>query len=127
MNIVSVAGTAVVICLLAVTVRQVKPEFSVGMLLLGGCAIAAVCIGFIAPTVSELNELSSKYALSGGFALVLKAVGICFITQTAADTCRDAACGSLATKVEAAGKIAVLAVIFPLFKSLLETAVEIIN
>ncbi len=127
MNIVSVAGVAVVICLLAVTVRQIKPEFSVGILILGGCAVAAVCLAFIAPTVKELNELSAKYSLSEGFTLVLKAVGICFIAQIAADTCRDAACTSLAVKVEAAGKIAVLAVVFPLFKSLLETAVEIIG
>ncbi len=127
MNIISIAGAAVIICLLTVIVRQSRQEFSAGLLLLGGCAIAAVCLSVIAPAIKQLNDLSAKYDLSEGFTLVLKAIGICFITQTAADTCRDAACTSLATKVETAGKIAVLAVIFPLFESLLGTAVGIIN
>lgn len=127
MSIISIGGAAVIICLLTVIVRQNRQEFSVGLLLLGGCAIAAVCLSAIAPAVRQLNDLSAKYNMTEGFSLVLKAIGICFITQTAADTCRDAACVSLASKVETAGKIAVLAVIFPLFESLLATAVGIIN
>ncbi len=127
MNALTLAGMAVVLCMLAVTVRQVRPEFSVGLLILGGCAIAGVCIASLEPTVRALNDLSSQYAVSEGFGLVLKALGICFVTQMAADTCRDAACASLASKIETAGRIAVLAVIFPLFASLLETAIGIMN
>ncbi len=127
MSITTIAGAAVIICLLVVIVRQSRQEFSTAILLLGGCAIAAVCISAVAPTIKEISGLSSKYGLSDGFTLVLKAIGICFITQTAADVCRDASCTSLAVKVETAGKITVLAVIFPLFESLLETAVGIIN
>lgn len=127
MNAALIACLAVVICMLTVVVRQVRPEFSTAMLILGGCAIGAVCISALAPTVGEIIELSSGYGLSEGFSLVLKAVGICFIAQTAADICRDAACTSLASKVETAGKIAVLAMIFPLFRSLLETAIGIMN
>ncbi len=127
MSIVPVAGAAVIICMLVVVVRQNRQEFSVGILLLGGCVIAAICLSAIAPTVHKLNELSAKYEMTEGFALVLKAIGISFITQTASDICKDAACTSLASKVETAGKIAVLAVIFPLFESLLSMAVGIIN
>lgn len=127
MSAAAVAGVTVVICLIVVTVRQVRPEFGTALLILGGCAVAAVCIGWLAPTVVELANLASNHSLSDGFKIIIKAVGICFIAQTAADTCRDAACVSLATKVETAGKIAVLIVMFPLFESLLETAIGIIN
>ncbi len=127
MSITSIAGAAVIICMLTVIVRQSRQEFSIGILLLGGCVIAAICVSAVSPAIKQLNDLSSRYDLSEGFKPVLKAIGICFIAQTAADTCRDAACTSLASKVETAGKIAVLAVVFPLFERLLGTAVEIIN
>ncbi len=127
MSAAAAAGLMVVICLVVVTVRQVRPEFGTVLLILGGCAAGAVCLEWIAPIVEEINSLSSDYAVNEGFKIVLKSVGICFIAQTAADTCRDASCASLAVKVETTGKIAVLIVVFPLLRSLLETAIGIIN
>lgn len=127
MSAATVAGLTVVICLIVVVVRQVRPEFGTALLIIGGCALGAVCICWFAPAVKELSALSSQYALHEGFSIILKAIGICFLAQTASDICRDAACLSLAAKVETAGKIAVLAIMFPLFESLLETAIGIIN
>ena len=127
MSAVTVAGVAVVICLLAVTVRQVRPEFSTALLIIAGCAVAASILAAVLPTLRELEGLALRHGLSEGFAIVLKTIGICFITQTAADICRDAACASLASKIETAGKIAVLVVVFPLFRTLLDTAIGIMN
>ncbi len=127
MNAVTIAGAAVVICLLAVTVRQVRPEFSTALLIIAGCAVAAAVLTAVVPILTELRTLASEHGLSNGFTIVLKTIGICFVTQTAADICRDAACTSLASKIETAGKIAVLVVVFPLFRTLLDTATGIMN
>lgn len=127
MSAAAAAGLMVVICLIVVTVRQIKPEFGTALLIIGGCTAAAVCVEWLSPVIKEINDLSSDYAVNDGFKIVLKSVGICFIAQTAADTCRDASCASLAVKVETIGKIAVLIAVFPLLKSLLDTAIGIIN
>jgi stage III sporulation protein AD len=51
--------------------------------------------------------------------ILLRALGVCFLTQIACDTCRDAGEAAIAVKLEIAGKIAVLAISLPLFRQVL--------
>ena len=57
----------------------------------------------------------------------MKAVGICFFTQLASDVCRDAGEGSAASKIEFAGRCAVLVISLPLFTEVLELASALIK
>ena len=59
-----------------------------------------------------MAQLSEQ--VSQGIQVLLKALGICYITQLAADTCKDAGQQAIATKVELAGKVAVLAIAMPM-------------
>ena len=45
---------------------------------------------------------------------MLKALGICFITQLGADVCRDAGESSLASKIELGGRMSILALCIPM-------------
>ena len=57
-------------------------------------------------------------AVEESFRVVIKALGICLVTQMACDTCCDFGQNALAGKLELAAKIAILAISFPLFKQL---------
>ena len=56
---------------------------------------------------------------------LLKALGACWLAQFAADACRDAGEGALASKVELAGKTAVLLLILPLFAEVANLALDL--
>ena len=127
MNIFTVCVIGVTVCLLTVLIRQQKPEMSVLLIIAGTVMISTVIISWIAPVISKLSSLAGKYQLNDELAVLIKAVGICMVTQSACDTCADASCGSLAKKIEIAGKIAVLIIVFPLFEKLLELAVNIMD
>ena len=60
-------------------------------------------------------------------ALLLKALGICLLTQLTADVCRDAGETALATHAEFAGKVALLLLILPLFVQIVDLAVTFID
>ena len=62
------------------------------------------------------------------YVLVLfKALGICYLTQFAADSCRDAGESALAVKAEIAGRIAVLLISLPLLSQVASTAMDLIG
>ena len=54
------------------------------------------------------------------FPIVLKALGIAYITEFTSAICNDAGEKSIGSKVELAGKIAIFFVALPIFTSLLE-------
>ena len=50
-----------------------------------------------------IRELISAAGISGEYGVILlKTLGVCFLTQLSADSCRDAGEGALAAKVELA-------------------------
>ena len=59
--------------------------------------------------------------------ILLKSLGICLITQIACDTCRDIGETAIASRLETAGKAAMLLLILPMFLGLLEQAVFLIG
>ena len=55
------------------------------------------------------------------FTLVLKCIGIAYLTEFTAETCRDAAQGALAVKVQLLGKVSVLMLALPLLAAVTAT------
>ena len=120
-NLFSLVGLGMVAAVLAVVLRQYRPEFAImvsigaGVLILGG-----VLIGML-PVVAQVQTMFDATAVPRQYVQVLfKALGICFITQIACDACKDAGESAIASKVELAGKIGVLVISLPLFTQVLD-------
>lgn len=56
---------------------------------------------------------------------ILKIIGIAYIAEFAAQISKDAGLGSMAAKVELAGKILILAIAVPIMTALIETIINI--
>ena len=102
-------------------VKTYKPEFTVEVTLCAGMILLYFIIdslkygfGFIANIYEDLSY-GKEY-----FPIILKVLGIAYITEFAAAICQDAGEKSIATKVELAGKIAIFFAAIPVFTSLLD-------
>jgi len=73
------------------------------------------------PLLGRLKRLTEGYVLASYGEMMLKALGIAFLSEIVAGICRDGGEGSVASIVEMAGKILILLLCFPLIESLLET------
>ncbi len=110
-------GLALVTAVFSLVVRQRNPEQAF-LLTIGFAAVAGVYL------LSEAARLLGDFldfadgAVEESFRVVIKALGICLVTQMACDTCCDFGQTALAGKLELAAKIAILAISFPLFKQL---------
>lgn len=102
-------------------VKTYKPEFTVEVTLCAGMILLYFIIdslkfgfGFIADIYEDLSY-GKEY-----FPIVIKVLGIAYITEFAAAICQDAGEKSIASKVELAGKIAIFFAAIPVFTSLLD-------
>ena len=127
MDIKAILIMGLISALLALTIRQYRPEYAVLISVGAGVLILIALIGALSPIREEIDALVARINLPGGYTTILfKALGICFITQLACDTCRDVGESAIAGKLELAGKIAVILISFPLFRQLLEIASNLI-
>lgn len=128
MDVITIVGIGIVGCVLAILLKQYKPEYGVVISLGCGVALLGLIAFGAAPVVNTVQELLAKVdlPLSYGETLV-KSLGICFVTQLATDTCKDAGESAIASKVELGGKLAVLLVTLPLFEQILRLAMEMMS
>ena len=110
-------GVAVVAAIFAVTLKKHNPEYSMLISLCAGVLMLYLLLTRITPAVSQIKTLLSATGLSSDYgAILFKALGICFLTQFAADSCRDAGESALASKVELAGRLAIVVLALPLLE-----------
>ena len=128
MNILSVVGLGLTGALLGIIIRQYKPEFSIYGSLTVGIIILGALIGLISPVLDTITELTDAVNLNDIYgSVLLKALAICYITQLASDCCSDAGEKAIASKLEMAGKIAIVVISLPLFQSLVNVVTGLIS
>lgn len=120
-SLAAVIGVGLIAAMMAVLLRQYKPEFALLTALAATILIFTMMAGWITPAIQRIQELLEQSpALSEGASVLLRSVGICFLAQLACDLCRDAGENAIASRVETAGKAAILLVSLPLFEQVLE-------
>lgn len=128
MNIIGIAGIAIIAAVIAAMMRRYHQEYAVIISIAAGIVILIEIFVNISPAVKQISTLLSSAGLTTDYALILfKTLGICFLAQFAADSCRDAGESALASKVELAGKIAIVVLALPLFEKIAKTATGLIN
>lgn len=121
-------GVLTVTAFLAVLLRQYRPEAALGISVIAGGAVTALLVGALAQPLNTVTDWLERGGVDDAtVTLLIKALGICFLTQLTADVCRDAGENALATHTEFVGKAALLLLILPLFVQILDLAVMFIE
>ena len=124
----SVVGIALVTTCICVLLKQWNPEISMMAALLCGILIFGIILVTLTPVLDTIGKLVAGVEFDSGYlSVVLKSLGICYVTQLAADTCRDSGYSSIASKVELAGKVSVIVIAMPLFTNLVQLSVGLIQ
>lgn len=122
MEIFQIAAFVLVSVILISLVREYLPSY--GLVCLLGCSICLLMylLKLAVPAMQWLSSFS-EYLNDKTFSIVLKASGIALASQTTQDLCRDAGMGTLAGKIEFAGRCLILVCTLPLFQTILESLV----
>ena len=112
MSLGAVIGFSLCAAALCVLLRQYRPEIALVISILCGVGVLLWLLEQLAPVLAQV---------------LLKALGICLITQVACDTCRDIGETAIAARLETAGKAAMLLLAMPVFSELLQQALRLIG
>lgn len=119
---------AMVAAFLAAVLRRHAPEYGLAIGLTAGALIVVMAITEALPLFRELETLLDRSGASHDYiGVLMRALGICLLTELAADTCRDAGEQGLASKAELVGKLALLTVALPLFQKVGDLALALIG
>lgn len=127
MSITTLCGVALICVCATVAVRAIKPDFAVFVGVAAAIVLLGAAISAVAPILGAVNEIAAESSFSVYLATILKALGICVISQIVADICRDCGESAVAARVEFCAKCAILLLGFPIIKSLMEMSKEILS
>ena len=122
-----VVGLGLLAAVLAVVLKNNKPEMAVFLSIAVGIIIFVAMLGKIGSVLEVLKDLSSRANLSMVYlGTILKIVGIAYIADFGAQICRDAGEGAVASKIEFAAKILVLVLAVPIVVAVLNSLIKVV-
>ena len=81
----------------------------------------------LADLIRLLRETAEKAGVGEGyFSVVLKVIGIAYLTQFGAQLCVDAGESAVAAKIELAGKILMMTAAAPVLTGLLDMVIDLV-
>ena len=121
MDILKISAIGITAVFLSAAIKKDSPYFA----LLIGLATGVLIIFLIAEPVKEvfyvLDKLSKESGINSAYlSIVIKVIGIAYISEFAVQISHDAGESSIAGKIELAGKILIMAVSAPVLLSLTE-------
>lgn len=128
MDMFKVVGIGVSAAVLAVFVKNWKPELAMTISLIASAVMFFSAMPYLKSVVTMLRDISAQVGIESKYIrLILKLMGIAYIAQFGAELCRDAGETAIASKIEFAGKVIITAISFPVMYKLLELVNDIVR
>jgi len=122
-----IVGLALIVTVICVVLKQIRPEIALQLSILAGASIFILILSKIKVIVELLQTLADQANISSYYLLiVLKIVGVAYLAEFGAQICRDAGEGALATKIELAAKVGVIVLAIPIIVAITESLVRLV-
>lgn len=114
--------------LLAVLFKQGKSEYGIYLTIAASLFIFLLILSGMKSVVDTIRQIEEYIHFGDAYInILIKIVGISYLTQFATDICRDCGYQSLASQLQIFGKVSVLAVSMPVVMTLLEVIHQILG
>ena len=120
MEFFKVIGVALVTAITVIILKSVKPELAFAAMLTGVIVILFAIIDMLRDTFVVFTELSALTGIDDSIVkILLKIIGIGYLTEFSSELLTDFGSTSLASKVELCGKITIFVLSIPILRALL--------
>ncbi len=128
MDVAKIAAAGILTAMIYALVRQIKPEFA-SVVILGGSAVILIAV---ADRFFEASETVDRMMRLAGLekenvSILMRALGICVITQFAADICYDNSSSAIAAAVELAGRVGAITLALPMLQAVAKTVLGLME
>ena len=120
-EVLKLAAVALIALCAVLVLKSYRPEIAMQVSITAGIIILAYGMNTVESVMNSARTVMNQYGLDPeGMISVGKMIGIAYIVQFSADTCRDCGESSLAGKVELAGRLMMVTAAIPLVLSTLD-------
>lgn len=120
MEIIKIIGVAFIVAITAILLKSTKPELSFAVTVTGVIIILLFIVDSLQNTIAFFTEIAQVAGVENGLLkILLKIVGVGYLTEFCAGILNDFGSNSIADKVILGGKITVLALSIPILEGLL--------
>lgn len=128
MDLFRIIGIALVTAITAIILKNVKPELSFAAVLAGVIILLSAALDMLQGAFSLFNDLAELTGIDNSLIkILLKIVGVGYLTEFSSDLLIDFGSNSLAKKVELCGKITIFILCIPILKALIALIVEFLD
>ena len=114
------AGVAA--AMLALWVKPLKPEYALFLSLAAILLLMGASFGRLQEIIELVSRLMNRSGVeSVYYQILLKIMGLAWISQLASDICDEAGCRAISHQIAIYGKLMILAVSLPVITSFIET------
>lgn len=107
--------------------KKSYPQFALCVALITGIILLFWICTPLGELLQQLQEIATQAGVQDGyFAIVLKVIGIAYLSQFGAQLCSDAGESAIAAKIELAGKVLIMAVAAPILSALLQVVMSLV-
>ncbi|MBQ3935709.1 MAG: hypothetical protein II722_01510 [Ruminococcus sp.] len=127
MNIISVCGFCIASVIACKALENDSRQLKTVLTLVVAVIFLLSTVGFVSQIISAVSSLFDSAKIDGMYIKVIfKCLGVTYLTQFAADYCKDCGENAIASQVLLAGRISVLVISLPLFKAFVEIVKSLI-
>lgn len=126
MEIISICVVAIVSVVLSLTIKKHNSELSI-LISIGSAVVVLLCVvDYILTCVDFVTDILTGSQINPtNIMILLKALGICFVTEFTCDCAKEAGLHSLSGNIALCGKILVLITAMPMFKEILSVVTNL--
>jgi len=126
-TIIQIVGLGLVGAVLALVLKQYKPELALPLSLVVGLIIFTFMLKKIIVIIQVLEKLARQAEVDQIYlTTILKAIAIAYIAEFGAQICRDAGEKIIASKIEFAGKVMIMILGLPIMMAILESILQLL-
>ncbi len=127
MDITRLIGIAIIVCIATLLMRQIKPEFSLYILLVGAIIMVIYILSSFTPIFVTINEIIDRTGINSElFEIIFKIIGVGYLVEFGVGICNDTGNSSIGDKLTLGGKVLILLMSLPIITSLFEIIVGIL-
>jgi stage III sporulation protein AD len=104
-----------------------RSDIAVLIIMAAGVLVFIFCLSELGQILIFLKTMSEKAGIDMVYlGIILKILAISYLASFTSEICKDAGAGSLASKVEFAGKIFILVLAIPILMAVLDSILQIL-
>ena len=127
MDIFKVVAFGIISTVLVVLLKEQRKDIALILTIFSSLAIVIFAIDKIGNVISLLDNLANNSGINKEYlVIILKVTGIAYIVEFGKNICLDAGLASIATKLEMAGKVAIVTLSIPIITSLFTVLVGLV-